>query len=404
MPLQSFCRVFLFQLIRITQSIQDQCSLTFQDVPLLCLSLLDVYLIRRSLCRAPPSLCLAPVGHIKESNHPEAVFDASVPVESLSYNHTMPDRRHHLTDRVMKTKDDACHRLWPQSRRQVWWPSLMHTLWPPLPPPRGVSLLSVALLICSLAPFLSAEPVITSPSLPFPCENCQNASMSNVTQNYPSLANLIGPLFSFPLNNTSQFVHKSFNRLWRPKRSILFGRKRTQNGHPSGRSLAGNHTGPPPHYLEQTAANPNYWIPDRYHENAVCLLASFSGIVRIRPSNSSFRGGTFRVSPEDSLGRRSNCERSSRNMFWKFSQYDEKEVVNEEEDDYDINLDDETPPPKKADLPAVVGSSSRSKSSSKSSRMVQVERSNRLLSAGFHVVGSVIEFHGKQTSFLQPNA
>src|SRR5699024_969810 len=117
----------------------------------------------------------------------------------------------------------------------------------------------------------------------------------------------------------------------RQRRSSLFGRKRplVYANYPGSKS-SGNHTGPPPHYLESWPANPNYWITDRYHENVVCLLAQFSGIVRIRPSNSSFRGGTFSVSPEESLGRRANCERSSRNMFWKFSQADEREVANED--------------------------------------------------------------------------
>lgn len=193
----------------------------------------------------------------------------------------------------------------------------------------------------------------------------------------------------------------------RHKRSGLFGRKRQNTGgHLLGVPLGkANHTGPPPNYLEQWTANPNYWIPDRYHENAVCLLATFSGIVRIRPANSTFRGGSFSISPEESLGRRANCERNSRNMFWKFSQSDEREVANDDDDEYDVNLDgEESPPATKKETShgsSTRGRSSSSSSSSRTARVVLVERSNRLLSAGFHVVGSVIEFHVAYIECLQ---
>nr|XP_046919131.1 uncharacterized protein LOC124499288 [Dermatophagoides farinae] len=132
----------------------------------------------------------------------------------------------------------------------------------------------------------------------------------------------------------------------RNKRNSLFGRKRSNiiNGGFLGKNIFNNSIWQ--HYLEPWTANPNYWIADRFHDNAVCLLAAFAGTIHVRPANSTFHGGTFIVSPEESLGRRANCERNSRNIFWKFSQHDEKEIVFESEindkndDDSDVDDDD----------------------------------------------------------------
>lgn len=199
-------------------------------------------------------------------------------------------------------------------------------------------------------------------------------------------------------------------------------------------------------FLEPIAANPNYWIPDRYHENYVCLLVKFSGTVRVRPANTTFHGGTFHVSPEDSLGRRANCERNSRNTFWKFSQYDEKEyLINEngeevtELDDGDELEDDNSSDRMNPDTmisfddlyDSKMGGNGNSATNVTSTterstrrrnpsaplpgatipggkprrkpkvKLSLVRRSNRLLSAGFHVVGSVIEFHIAYIECLQ---
>ena len=260
----------------------------------------------------------------------------------------------------------------------------------------------------------------------------------------------------------------------RKKRSsFLFGRKRANKAVSSSSSLPGlininNNSNtilvPTTHYfLESWNANPNYWIPDRYHENTVCLLAMFSGIIRVRPANATYRGATFKVSPEDSLGRRANCERNSRNMFWKFSQFDERKLNlnfgdddddEEEEDEEDeeeekkkdkedeerkrkvevevireVGVDDDGDLKMKLkedeNLPTLMAtpvtdssstaitfssfsfsspnikSKSKSKKQKSKPRLVLVERSNRMLSAGFHVVGSVIEFHIAYIECLQ---
>lgn len=299
------------------------------------------------------------------------------------------------------------------------WPSLVHALSPPI-------FLFLVTFIFTLLPNTltldnSVIPVNSSIN-PFSSrsfENSQNASFTDVINRHlramttaPKLKTIYktSSLSSSPLieekaeygeylqrNNHHRFDSR------RHKRSSLFGRKRQNSGHYLGPLAKGNQTGPPPNYLEQWTANPNYWIPDRYHENAVCLLATFSGIVRIRPANSTFRGGSFSISPEESLGRRANCERNSRNMFWKFSQSDEREVANEDDDEYDVNLDGEEspPPPKKETSRGSTSMRGKSSSSSRSGRVVLVERSNRLLSAGFHVVGSVIEFHVAYIECLQ---
>ena len=350
------------------------------------------------------------------------------------------------------------------------WPSLVHALSPPPP----VLLLFATFLCNTLLPTISesldtSHSVIhlshsnlsssannTSETTTTSRQNSRNASFSNVitrhltttipnqsnnnnnnnSNNSDNKAKLLLPTLDLEQKQYDFLLDKEeerYRRLdddrlppspvlasgssQRHKRSSLFGRKRQNSGHISGLGMGGinskgNHShGPPPNYLEPWTANPNYWIPDRYHENAVCLLATFAGIVRIRPSNSTFRGGTFSISPEESLGRRANCERNSRNMFWKFSQSDEREVANEDdEEEYDVNLEagDEA-----AAAAAVVAaarkdtprgrssSSSSSSSSSRSARVVLVERSNRLLSAGFHVVGSVIEFHVAYIECLQ---
>lgn len=203
-------------------------------------------------------------------------------------------------------------------------------------------------------------------------------------------------------------------------------------------------------FLEPWPANPNYWIPDRYHENYVCLLVQFSGTVRVRPANTTFHGGTFHVSPEDSLGRRANCERNSRNTFWKFSQYDEKEyLINENgEEITDVDDGDELDDDNSSDrmnpdtmisfddlydskmggggggggdgavnVTTTTERSTRRRGPSAPSagsspgggkprrkpkvKLSLVRRSNRLLSAGFHVVGTVIEFHIAYIECLQ---
>ena len=202
---------------------------------------------------------------------------------------------------------------------------------------------------------------------------------------------------------------------WRRRRtkrsSYILGRRRT----PTYYSNKYGHNTTNPHFLEPWQANPNYWIPDRYHENVVCLLAQFSGIVRVRPSNTTFRGGTFMVSPEDSLGRRSNCERNSRNIFWKFSQVDDRLVNNDDDNDDDDDDDDNNDDDNNNDNNNVMEKGDETNSRSKGSittstmsttnrrrsRLVMVERSKRMLSAGFHVVGSGIEFHIAYIECLQ---
>ncbi|KAH7644990.1 hypothetical protein HUG17_0528 [Dermatophagoides farinae] len=112
----------------------------------------------------------------------------------------------------------------------------------------------------------------------------------------------------------------------RNKRNSLFGRKRSNiiNGGFLGKNIFNNSIWQ--HYLEPWTANPNYWIADRFHDNAVCLLAAFAGTIHVRPANSTFHGGTFIVSPEESLGRRANCERNS--PYIECLQTIDKELVN----------------------------------------------------------------------------
>ena len=190
---------------------------------------------------------------------------------------------------------------------------------------------------------------------------------------------------------------------WRIKRNSLFGHKRTNMNIHHGLYKPIQNNSLLQHYLESTSANPNYWIADRYHDNVVCLLATFSGIVRVRPANGTFRGGSFLISPQDSLGRRANCERNSRNIFWKFSQHDEREIVPEDDDDDDDESASSTVvgSPKPSDNEHVSDGRSNKSSRKRLPKLVIVERSNRLLSAGFHVVGSVIEFHIAYIECLQ---
>lgn len=208
-------------------------------------------------------------------------------------------------------------------------------------------------------------------------------------------------------------------------------------------------------FVEAEQANPNYWINDRYHEGYVCLLAQFMATIRIRPANTTFQGGLFHVSPEDSLGRRANCERNSRNMFWKFAQHSERIVGGDDgdsdddssgdgnddgessEDDQEVEEGDDEfeeiqkgtrskSPPKRANfmvgVPDDLLPKSMLKSTRKSSRsqgkfnvnprpsssklpsgpkVITIHKTNKLLSVGFHVVGSVIEFHVAYIECLQ---
>lgn len=159
-----------------------------------------------------------------------------------------------------------------------------------------------------------------------------------------------------------------------------------------------NSTAPSSRPGESAAANPNYWIPDRYHGNAVCLLAAFAGTVRVRPSNSSFRGGVFHVSPEASLGRRANCERHSRHIFWKFSQHDERLL---EPDTPDEDEEEEQLGPVGENAGNSTGPGT-ARAIRRPVKLVSIEIATRQLSVGFHVVAQLIEFHVAYIECLQP--
>ncbi|KAI2800839.1 hypothetical protein BLOT_012411 [Blomia tropicalis] len=146
-------------------------------------------------------------------------------------------------------------------------------------PPKGMVIIGLIILFTYLGTFklIGSVPINNNDTQSIHHQLAQSSNVNNHHQHH---------------NDYQTITFETIDR-WRRRRtkrsSYILGRRRT----PTYYSNKYGHNTTNPHFLEPWQANPNYWIPDRYHENVVCLLAQFSGIVRVRPSNTTFRGGTF---------------------------------------------------------------------------------------------------------------